>query len=232
VPATAAAAQTNKVVSAATNAPGAALATQVPANVTQVPVKPAAAVKPQKPKEWNSEIQLGMNLRYSTTDSREYLATAKTTYGHEHLRQTFDYNFTYGKTEGIISANRMTGSSKTDYDLSKRIYMYNLGGAGYDDVRKIDLQYEIGPGVGINLLSRTNFIWKSEFGFSYQDQFRSDQTEQITYSARIGEIFSWKLWTKVVADAKLEYFAICKASVITGSDWKGSCAIRYSRISR
>jgi len=203
-PAAVAAPQTNNVATATTNAPGAALATQVPANVTQIPVKPAPT---PKPKEWNAEIQLGTNIRYSTTDSRDYLATAKGTYAHNHLRETLDYSFFYGRTEGLISANRMTGSSKTDYDLSKRIYMYNLGGAGYDEVQKIDLQYEVGPGLGYNLLTLTNFVWKTEFGFSYQDRFRSDQTEQVTYSARIGEIFSWKVWSKLVADAKLEYFA-------------------------
>jgi hypothetical protein len=101
----------------------------------------------------------------------------------------------------------MIGSSKTDLDLSKRIYLYNLGGAGYDEVQKIDLQYEIGPGFGINILTRTNFIWKSELGFSFQDKFQSDQTENITYSARLGELVTITLWNKIVADAKIEYFS-------------------------
>lgn len=195
------------VTPAVTNTPASTLATPIPANVSQVPVKPASAPKPKRPKEWNSELQLGLNLRYSTADAREYLAAMKTTYAHNKVRETLDYNFTYGKTEQIISANRMTGSSKTDLDLSKRIYLYNLGGAGYDEVQKIDLQYEIGPGFGINVLTRTNLIWKSELGFSFQDKFQSDQTEHITYSARLGELLTVTLWNKIVADAKVEYFS-------------------------
>jgi hypothetical protein len=191
----------------ATNTAASTLANPIPANVSQVPVTPADAPKPPRPKEWNTELQLGMNLRYSTADASEYLAALKSTYAHDKVRQTFDYNFTYGKTEQIISANRMIGSSKTDLDLSKRIYLYNLGGAGYDEVQKIDLQYEIGPGFGINILTRTNFIWKSELGFSFQDKFQSDQTENITYSARLGELVTITLWNKIVADAKIEYFS-------------------------
>ncbi len=198
--------------SVSTNAPAVAEkavvppASQVPVHVTQVPVKPVPSVRKLGPKEWNSEIQLGMNLRYSTKDVQEYLVTAKTTYSHERLRETLDYSFIYGETEGLLSANRMTGSSKTDVDLSKRIYVYNLAGGGYDEIRKIDMQYELGPGFGVNVITRTNFIYKSELGFTYQDQFRDDHTDQKTYSARLGELITWKVSDQLVTEGKFEYF--------------------------
>ncbi|MDX1951964.1 MAG: DUF481 domain-containing protein [Verrucomicrobiota bacterium] len=170
--------------------------------------KVAEPPKPKPPKRWNTEVSLGMNLRYSARDQQEYLAVLKSSYNKEKLLQTFDYQFSYGKTEGVLSSHRMTGLSKSDYRLSDRFYVYASAGGGYDEIRKIDFQYELGPGVGYELIRSTNwnFVLKSELGATYQDQYRSDDTRQKTYSARIGKIFSWKVWDKLTADGRAEFF--------------------------
>jgi hypothetical protein len=64
----------------------------------------------------------------------------------------------------------------------------------------------VGPGYGIELLKLTNFVWKSEIGFNYLQQNRADQTRQNTYSVRVAEIFAWRIWDKLTADLKAEYF--------------------------
>ncbi len=169
---------------------------------------PPPPVKPKGPKLWNTDIQLGMNLRYGTAHSQEYIATAKTTYGKGKFRETLDYQFLYGNAGGIISANRMTGTSKSDYDLNSKLYLYNLAGAGYDEVQRIDRQYEIGPGLGFETLNlpKSHFILKTELGFNFLKQYRTDQTEKITYSARIAESFTWQIWDKLGADARIEFY--------------------------
>jgi putative salt-induced outer membrane protein YdiY len=187
----------------------------VPSAPSQMPANPPAPVKkaeatavlPPKPKPWAAEFQVGVNMRYSTKDQRDFYSTAKVTYNLEHLHNVADYAFAYGKTEGVLSANKMIGALKSDYDITKRFYVYNLMGAGYDEIRKIDAQYEIGPGLGFRTLTRTNLVLTSELGFTYQEQFRSDATDQKTYSARLAEMATWKISDKLVADAKLEYFA-------------------------
>lgn len=179
-----------------------------PAAPLPTPGKPQDQ-KPTGPKVWNSEIQFGLNLRYSQRDQQEFLVLAKSTYSKAPFRHIFDYNFNYGRTDGTVTGNRMSGSEKTEYDLSKKVYLFNLVGAGYDDVRKINLQYEVNPGVGIQLINSTNwnFVLKNELGFGFQEQWRQDNERQTTYSARIAEIFSWKVpHTKIVADGKLEAF--------------------------
>lgn len=180
-----------------------------PAPVVQAKVvTPPPVAKAKGPKLWNTDIQLGMNLRYGTTHSQEYLATARSTYGKDKLRETLDYQFIYGKAGGIISANRMTGSSKTDYDLNKKVYIYNLASAGYDQVQKIDQQYEIGPGMGFETVNhpKSHFILKTELGFSFLEQFRSDGTDKTTYSARIAEVFTWQMWDKLTAEGRVEFY--------------------------
>jgi len=163
---------------------------------------------PPKPKHWATDVQIGMNLRYSATDATDYLAAVHTTYTKGRMREALNYSFIYGKTGDILSANRMTASSKTDFDMGERWYLYNLAGAGYDKIRRIDSEYEIGPGVGVMVLnSLTNhFVWRSEVGFSFQEQFRNDYTDQVTYSARLAQLISWKLWEKLTSNTHFEFF--------------------------
>ena len=81
-----------------------------------------------------------------------------------------------------------------------------LAGAGYDEVRHIDAQVEVGPGFGMELLKMTNFVWKGEAGFNFQQQYFSDGNEHRAYSIRIAEIFAWRVWDKLTADLKVEFF--------------------------
>ena len=200
-----------------TNAPpaepssgGAELGPPAPAKPKEIePANPEAAPIASTPNYWKHDVQFGLNLRYSTRDQQEYLFIARSTYAKPPFRHIFDYNFAYGKTEGELSANKMSGSQKTEWEISKSAYLFNLIGGGYDKVRKIDVQYEISPGFGMELLRSTNYlnmVWKTETGFTFQQQFRSEEERQTTYSLRVAEIFAWRIWENLTADAKIEFF--------------------------
>jgi len=195
---------------AVTNAPP--VVATVTTNKPAAPAAPPVAVKPPEPKHWNSELQLGLNLRYSAKDQQESLVIAKSTYGKNRFREILDYNFTYGRTEGVQSANRMTGSSKSEIDLTPKIYGFGLAGGSYDEIRQIDLQYELNPGVGYTWFKKPDFVFKTELGFGYQDQFFKGGRELQTYSARLAGIVTWRVWNKLMEDAKLEYFPNIKSS--------------------
>jgi putative salt-induced outer membrane protein YdiY len=183
--------------------------TNAPATAPKTPTAPkaiATVTKPAPPKHWNSEIQLGLNLRYTTTDQQEALAVAKTTYAKDHFREILEYNFTWGKTEDTQTANKMYGSSKTEYDLDSRWYVFGLAGGGYDEIRLVDLQVEADPGIGYNLIKTPDFVLKTEVGFGYQDQFFKGGHDDESYSGRLAGIFTWKIYDKLTADGRLEYF--------------------------
>src|SRR3954465_6494665 len=80
---------------AATNAAAATTTTNATtaAATTSKPVPAAVATKPTEPKHWNSELQFGLNLRYSTVDQQESLVIAKSTYAKNHFREILEYNF-------------------------------------------------------------------------------------------------------------------------------------------
>ena len=170
------------------------------------PANPEAMPIASTPSYWKHDLRFGLNLRYSTRDSQEFSANAKSIYGKAPFRHLFDASFRYGRLEGGLAANSLFGSEKTEFHLTPKSYIFGLTGGGYDKVRKIDLQYELGPGYGKELINRTNFVWKGEIGFNFQEQFRSDDTRSSVYSIRIAEIFAWRIWEKLTADAKIEFF--------------------------
>jgi len=170
------------------------------------PGNPEAMTIAATPSHWKHDLRLGLNLRYSAKDSQEFWAGYKSTYGKQPLRHIFDLNFRHGRTEGILSANSLAGSGKTEYQLSPKTYWFGLAGGGYDEVRRIDAQFEIGPGLGVELLKLTNFVWKTEAGFSFREQYRADKTHETDYSLRVAEIFGWRMWGKLMADAKIEFY--------------------------
>ena len=180
-----------------------------------VPLKPAAAlanavvtpgVIPRKTNSLSGEIQAGLDVLFSQHNRQLYSGRLKTAYSAPPFRALFDYHAAYGKTDGVISDNNMFGSLKTDWELSKRHYLYNLAGAGFDHARKIDLKYEVGPGVGAHLFRWTNFVLNTELGLNYQAEYRSDQTETESVYGRLAEEVVWKISPKIAFDEKFEFF--------------------------
>jgi putative salt-induced outer membrane protein YdiY len=175
-------------------------------NVARVVPTTNAPVKPKPPKHWTGEVQLGTDLGFSEVNRQLYYGRVKLAYSFDQLRNFFDYQFTYGKSDGTLSANRMDGSAKTDFDLSRHVYLYNLAGGGYDEVRKIDLRLEIGPGVGYHLIKLTNFVLNTEGGINYQEQHFSDDTQKESLYFRLAENAAFNIGTRFTWDEKFEFF--------------------------
>ena len=152
VPATNVVASPN-IVAASTNVPAATPPPKPPLS----PANPEATPIASTPSYWKHDLRFGLNLRYATKDSHEFLSILKSTYGKPPFRHIFDVNFKYGRVEGALAANSLAASEKTEYQLTPRSYVFNLIGGGYDEIRKIDYQFEVGPGFGMELLKLTNF---------------------------------------------------------------------------
>lgn len=165
---------------------------------------PPTAKKPSH--IWTGEVNVGTDLGFSQVKRQLYTGRAKVIFAYERLKNTVDYDAAYGRTDGILSANRMDGASKTDFDLSRRFYVYNIGGAGYDEIRKIAVRYELGPGLGYHLIQRTNFVLNTEFGANYQEQRFSNDDATRLFFYRLAEIANWPLSAKLSMDEKFEFF--------------------------
>ena len=225
---TAVALPTNAVAATVTtNAAIAATQTNVPAKTNGVALAKAIAATNtlfNSPllKNWHGDIQAGVDLTFSERNRQVYNAKAKIIYAKNRFKTVFDYDMTYGRSQveeldlstanptdthtvSTTDANRMNGSVKTDYDLTKKWYVYNLAGMGYDEIRKIDLRYEIGPGLGYHLIQWTNFFLNVELGATYQKEERADDTELDTFFGRLAENATWKITPRLSWDEKFEY---------------------------
>ena len=186
-----------------------------------VPVAPKPEIKPKRPSDWHGDVQVGADVGISKVNRELYYGKFKITYapveegtptGNSRFvgrfRNTFDYNAAYGRTDGILSANRMDGSSKTDFDLGqdRRIFVYNLIGAGYDEIRKINSRYEVGPGVGYHVFTRSNFVLNAEVGLNYQAQYFENNSKNERFYYRFAEDMSWKVSKTLTFDEKFEFF--------------------------
>ncbi len=162
---------------------------------------------------WKGEAAVGLDVERGATDHQLYYGKANLAYAQPYVsdpkqffRNILTYDAAYGKTDGTLSDNRMGGTSKTDFDLSRKIYLYNLGAGSYDELRKIDLHYEDGPGAGYHWITRSNFLVNLELGANYQVEDRSDDTHTHTFYTRLGEDVTWKLNKQMSLTEKAEYF--------------------------
>ncbi len=176
------------------------------AGAVAVAGKAPPAVPARQPGKITGDLQAGLDLGFATKARQLYTGRMKVIHTQDHVRNTADYSFTYGRTDGEISANRMDGTLKTDYDLTRRIYLYNLGGGGYDEIRKLDNYFQIGPGAGDHLLKLTNFTLNVEGGANFLRQSFTDGTETDVFYYRLAQESKFWLNQKLTFDEKVEYF--------------------------
>lgn len=177
-----------------------------PAVLTPVATPSALAPARARSHKWIGEIQAGVDLLFSERHRQLYSGRAKITHTYSRLRNLFDYQLAYGETDDEMTDNRMLASLKTDQELTRRVYVYNLGGAGYDAVRKIDFQWETGPGLGYRWLKLTNIAFNTEAGFNYQAQYLEDNLRKELFYLRFAEDATWRITPKLSIDEKFEYF--------------------------
>jgi hypothetical protein len=192
--------ETTVPVAPGTNAP-IALAT----SGTNSPAIPEA----KKAKEWKLEARLGADMIRGQRERDIYYSQISLDYAHPYeanpkkfFRNKLEYRADYGTTDGETSANRMTLSDKIDCDISERAYVYNFVGGGYDEVRLINAQYEIGPGMGYHLFRKPNFAANVESGLTYQYQDRDAEGEVESLYGRFGQDVTWKLYPRIVLTQK------------------------------
>lgn len=195
---------------AATNAPP-VIVHKVPATTNPVVVVQSAKLREEKKpaasepsKLWRADAKLGMDMIQGEKDRRIYYGQLALKYTRPFeseptrvFRNTLEYRADYARTDGVESANRMYGSDKVDLDIGRRLFVYNFAGAGYDEVRKIDLQYEVGPGLGYHLFRLPSFTANVEGGLSYQCQDRQDSDRIEALYARVGEDLTWKVDSRI-----------------------------------
>jgi putative salt-induced outer membrane protein YdiY len=171
-------------------------------------VAPVLPIKPKGPKRWTVEVAAGANLEFSQKDSQNYNGSIRYNFNGDRVRDIVQYNASYGRMEKETSVNRMDGSWKIEYDLtkSKRLYAFNAASAGRDEVRREDLTWQDSAGMGYKFIQAPKFALGGDLGVSYQEQFFEDDTFKDYFSMRVGQNASWKVSDLVTLDEKFEWY--------------------------
>ena len=188
--------------------PKPAAAAAAPPAANKPPAATPAPVKPKPPRRWTIDAQVGADLQYNQNERQLYYGRAKWTYGKERFRSIVDYLVNYGKTDGILSANDMSGSVRVELDIekTKRVFLFDAAGAGYNEIRRIDLSYDDSFGLGYKLIASTNLTLNADIGVNYQKQYFADGTSKDYGALRLGELMGWKISSKWFLDQKFEFY--------------------------
>lgn len=164
-------------------------------------------------RRWKGDAAVGADFERGAADHSLYYGKANLTYAQPYksdpkqfFRNIITFDSEYGKTAGTLTDNRVGGSVKSDFDLSRRWYVYNLGAAFYDEIRLINRHYEDGPGFGYHWFNKTNFAVNLELGANYQVEDRSDGTRTESAYYRLGQDMLWKINKQLTYTEKFEYF--------------------------
>jgi hypothetical protein len=142
---------------------------------------------------WHGNLQLGMDLGFGTADHQTYYGNFSALHTYQRLRNNLEYHAAYGFANSALSANRMDGAVKTDVDLGqkRRLYVYNQAAAGYDEIRRVDLQFSEGAGVGYKILQKPRLVLNGETGAQWQRFDYTTAPDREVISVRLGENLTW-----------------------------------------
>jgi putative salt-induced outer membrane protein YdiY len=176
---------------------------------------PALAAAPEKPRldNWKWNFRLGTDFIQGAKDRKIYFGQTSLTYSRnyaraprEFLRNRLEYRVDYGETDDRVSANRMVAANKLDMDIGKDYYAYGAFGGGYDRVRKIEYQYEIGPGLGYHILAKKTLALDAELGLNYQFRKGLDTApDREVVQARFGQELTWEVVPKITLTEQLAF---------------------------
>jgi putative salt-induced outer membrane protein len=155
----------------------------------------------------HGSIQVGTDLGFGTKDRQLYTARAQATYAKNRLQNGLDFNVAYGKTDKELSANRLNGEMRTtlDFGQDRKAYAFNIAAAGYDQIRKIELSYDEGAGLGYKPLSRSNLVASLEAGGQYHQYLYTDRTSKENISTSFGQALTWNISRKLIFKQKAQF---------------------------
>lgn len=170
------------------------------------PARVAAAAPPSRPAptkihgKWHGKLSLGVDSLISTKNQQDYFSRLKLTYTRPYasnskkfFRNTSQVSGDYQKTDGQESANRANAKNKSDFDVGQRSYGYCSANLGFDEVRKVDFKYQVGPGVGSHLMRSKHAVLDVESGLDYETQYRRNNDDLRSFFLRLAQDWTWSI---------------------------------------
>lgn len=164
----------------------------------------------EPPATWTGSITAGATLSSGNTDRRGVSASANA------VRRTLDdrisakADWQYSEEKNAsgqpweISQRRVFGELQYDYFVSKKVYVYANTSALYDVKKDLQLRYQIGAGLGYQLIEEKTVKAGVEAGLAYySENYRSATPDEDTVAARAAGKLDWEIlpWLRFLEDA-------------------------------
>jgi hypothetical protein len=154
-----------------------------------------------------------LDFAYGIRDRQIYHGRWRTDYTRPYTRDPqqsarfrLDYSAEYGRTDRQLAANRMDGGMDVELDLNRRFFFNDEARVGYDVIRKIDLRYELGPGLGYHLLQRPTLKANTSLGINYQEQYEYNGQENKAFYLRLAGDFLWQITPRLSLSEQADFF--------------------------
>lgn len=175
--------------------------------------KSKAKPKSKPSGKWAHDLRLGLDLHYSNVDRQSVHTRIRSSYTRKNWRTLFDWSYSYGKSERLVTSDKMNAQMKTDLTFDPGWYVYGLTSGGYDITRRIELRMEYGGGAGYHLLKGRKFLFEGsklsmdlETGGEFQDKKSTRGTSTQKYFWRIGHQTVWDPTQKLRISQEIEFY--------------------------
>jgi hypothetical protein len=192
-------------------APAKASTNKKPAVKKPAVKKPAAKAK--RKGKWAHDLRMGLDLRYSIVDQQTVHTRIRSSYTRDKWRSLFDWSYSYGESETLVTSDKMSGQMKTDVTFDPGWYLYGLGSGGYDITRRVALRTEFGNGAGYHVMKGRRFLFDGsklsmdvETGGEYQDKKSTTGISTQKYFWRLGQEATWDPTDNVRISEEFEFY--------------------------
>ena len=156
---------------------------------------------------WSGKVTLGLSLRQGNTtqtDGTAYFFARRETAA---TRWDNTYNGSYGRTNGLETANTHRINSRFDYFLTHRLYVTPFAATAYrDPFSNIDLRLTPSAGFGYDLVDHNTITWEVDAGPAYQyTRYTSVQSSEPQEDSTVALYTGTKVEWDITPDAELTF---------------------------
>jgi putative salt-induced outer membrane protein YdiY len=153
--------------------------------------QPAPAPAPEKKPKWETSAAAGLTVTKGNSDTITGTGNLLSQRKWVHNEVRLGADVTYGKNDGVKSAETYHAFGQYNWLFSERAYGYFRADGMHDDIADIQYRFTVGPGAGYYIIktAKTQLSAEAGPGVVFERQGSRDDTY---FTLRIGERFEHK----------------------------------------
>jgi hypothetical protein len=125
---------------------------------------------PREIDNWDLKASLGVNVRQGNSEQAEATSRIVLIRRSATNRINLEYLASYNQIEGTTTADTQRATAGWNRYISRRVFWTPLFGEWYrDPFQNISTRWNVGAGLGYELVDSSRITWEVDGGFSYQE---------------------------------------------------------------